>query len=230
MKYKNNLKYKILLLLILILASTFYIKKENFDSHTETICESIFLDKNNLKYKVLENLFNKKQCKLIIKESEKYAKKHKWKKRRHENYPTIDNRITEKWKIWNIIYKQVKNKIFPTLESMYNLRKNKLGINEIFIIKYSENGQRKLKYHKDGSMFSFIIGLNDDFTGGGTTFKKTGKRILLKPGEGLVFSGQNRHKGNYITSGTRYILAGFFNYEGEGYCENYIKNYRRFNW
>lgn len=229
--YVNNIILKkFLLLLGLLLISNFYNKKENFDSHTETICESIYLDDNTQKYKVVENIFTKKQCKQIIIDAEKYAKKHKWKKRRHDNYPTVDNRITEKWKIWNIIHKQVKNEIYPDLESMYNLRKNKLGINEIFIIKYSEKGQRELKYHRDGSEFSFIIGLNDGFTGGGTTFKKIGNNIILKPGEGLVFSGQNEHKGNYITSGTRYILAGFLNYDGENYCEKYIKSYRRFNW
>ena len=208
--------------------SSFKTKSVNNDFHIEKICESIYIDKNNEKFKVI-NIFDKKECNNIIKEAEDFAKIHKWKKRRHEYYQTTDNRITKNWSNWNMIYKKVRNIIFPILESMYNLKKEYLGINEIFIAKYSENGQKKLNYHQDGSVFSFIIGLNEEFTGGGTKFKKSSKNIILKTGEGLIFSGQNTHKGTAITSGKRYILAGFLNYGGNNFCQNYFREYMRFN-
>ena len=80
------------------------------------------------------------------------------------------------------------------------------------------DGQRKLKYHADGTEFSFIVALNDQFEGGGTTFKHNQKKIQLQIGDTLLFSGNNEHKGNEITFGTRYILAGFLNYGGKKNC------------
>ena len=46
------------------------------------------------------------------------------------------------------------------------------------MIKYSYNDQRKLDYHQDWCDFSFIVALNDQFEGGGTTFKNDQKNIL----------------------------------------------------
>ena len=80
------------------------------------------------------------------------------------------------------------------------------------VVQYDVNGQRKLKYHEDGSEFSFIITLNDSFTGGATTFKHNKEKIETEIGSVLIFCGQNTHRGNYLNSGTRYILTGFISY------------------
>ena len=47
--------------------------------------------------------------------------------------------------------------------------------------------------------------------------------IKLKKGSGLIFSGQNTHKGEYLKDGTRYILTGFINYGEENECQDYIE-------
>jgi hypothetical protein len=81
-------------------------------------------------------------------------------------------------------------------------------------------GQDQLEYHTDHSDFSFIISLNNDFTGGGTHFYHSNETIKLNIGDCLIFCGKNKHKGNKIFSGKRLILTGFIKY-ADGY--NYEK-------
>ena len=175
--------------------------------------EDLWIYGKNKKRTIIETLFSKEECVKIINEGEAYAKKHTWSKTRHSEYPTTDNLVTYKWSIWNMIKNKTTKMMYPKFAKMYKLNQNKLVINEVFLVKYSyDDGQRKLEYHRDWADFSFIVALNDQFEGGGTTFKYDQKNIQLSIGDCLLFSGRNEHKGNEITSGTRYILAGFLNY------------------
>ena len=111
--------------------------------------------------------------------------------------------------------------IKPEIVELFQVKYEKIGINEVFIVKYDSDGQTRLDYHRDGSEFSFVIQLNDNFTGGGTTFQhneRSSNNIKGGIGDCILFSGQNRHKGYEITSGTRYILTGFLNYDNNA-CE-----------
>ncbi len=96
------------------------------------------------------------------------------------------------------------------------------GLNEMFrVYKYSK-GQR-FKMHMDGSyqkseneqsFYSFLIYLNDDFTGGETEFRKLG---VIKPQKGLalVFRHRNRHEGKEVKSGVKYVLRTDIMYANE---------------
>ncbi len=99
-------------------------------------------------------------------------------KKRHDNYPTVDNEITKNWQIYNDILQIITNNIFDSISKLYNINKKKLGINEIFIVKYEIGGQTELDFHEDGSEFSFVISLNNDFSGGGTYFKYNEKQYI----------------------------------------------------
>jgi hypothetical protein len=163
-------------------------------------------------YVLEENVLTKKECNWIIYESEVYAKKNGWTTKRHIAYPTVDNPIKNiepiNYFILNIIYTQ----IFPSYEKYYNIDSRFLGISDLFIVKYSvDKGMNELEYHEDGSIFSFIITLNDDFTGGGTRFINLNEDITGSVGSCVIFCGKNTHGGIKITSGTRYIIAGFLN-------------------
>ena len=162
---------------------------------------------------ILNDLISKEICLWIIYESEKYAKEIHWSRERHKEYPTIDNNINKIKSINNYIYNITYLNIIPFIEKKYNLNINSLGIHEIFIVKYNLNGQIKLEEHIDGSEFSFIITLNNDFTGGGTKFKYIESKIVTDPGDVIVFCGKHKHKGIEIKSGERYIIAGFLNYK-----------------
>lgn len=83
------------------------------------------------------------------------------------------------------------------------------------------NNQKSLDYHTDGSQFSFIITLNEEFEGGGTKFLSDGETYKLNKGDCLIFNGKNKHCGVKITSGTRYILTGFINYVEYDFCFYY---------
>lgn len=184
----------------------------------DPVCDDLYIHGKNKKRTVVKSLFSEEECSKIINEGGVYAKKHTWLKNRHVRYSTTDNEVTDTWSVWDMIKNKISQMMYPKIAKMYNINQSKLGIKEVFLVKYSENGQRKLEYHKDGCEFSFIVALNDQFQGGGTTFKHDQKNIQLRIGDTLLFSGRNEHKGNEITLGTRYILAGFLNYGGNHYC------------
>jgi hypothetical protein len=73
-----------------------------------------------------------------------------------------------------------------------------------------------LDFHKDGSIISFNILLNDSysFNGGGTKFKFDDGVFLykLEKGDMLLHYGEIEHSGEEIITGVRYLLVGFINY------------------
>lgn len=107
----------------------------------------------------------------------------------------------------------------------------------------------------DGGEFSFIIPLNNNFTGGGTTFPSlaitensttvhyphtsnlppspsiSSTPVLhMQPDVGtlVMFCGQKRHKGDVITSGVRYILVGQLGFQSFYACDTlYDTEHRR---
>ena len=204
------------LFIVIILLTLIYFDLDN-------ILYKYYFNRDNRKIKVLQ-LINKDLCNKIINEGEEYAKVNKWKTDRHDNYPTTDNEITQKWKIFYDMKPIIRNNIYDEIAKNYNVDKTKLSIKEVFLVKYSMDGQQKLDYHLDGSNFSFIITLNEDYTGGGTTFRHKNELYKPKTGECVIFCGDNEHRGNIITSGTRYILTGFIAYYEEN--SHYVNIYR----
>lgn len=90
-----------------------------------------------------------------------------------------------------------------------------LGLNERFRFYRYEPGQ-KFAYHMDGyfrrengeqSMLTFMIYLNDEFTGGETSFMN-GENTIVKPETGmmLVFNHTLFHEGSEVLSGRKYVL------------------------
>ena len=197
--------------------------KEGFYKNKK-LCNRLYLENKNDKYYVIPNMLSKIMCDSIIQEAEDFASIYKWTTNRHDNYPTTDNQVTYEWNTYNHISNYIHNIILKELEILYNVKSYELGINEIFVAKYenSINKQSSLAEHVDGSEFSFIIALNDNYDGGGTHFTKSNKTIKLNIGDCLIFSGQNKHKGIKVTKGTRYILTGFINYKSYNYCREIL--------
>jgi prolyl 4-hydroxylase len=87
-----------------------------------------------------------------------------------------------------------------------------IGLNELFRFYRYQPGQEFKKHrdnsyirnNKEASYFTFMIYLNDNFTGGATTFKD----IVVKPKQGtaLVFYHYLEHEGSEVTEGTKYVL------------------------
>ncbi len=177
-----------------------------------------YLDEKYKKVYILDDaVLTKKECSWVIYESEIYAKKNGWTTKRHQNYPTVDNPIMKIEPIYFFIKSIVYAKIIPFYEKYYNIDSRFLGIGDLFIVKYSvDKGMNELEYHEDGSVFSFIITLNDDFTGGGTRFININEDITSDVGKCVIFCGKNTHGGIKITNGTRYIVAGFLDIFSSG--------------
>ncbi|MFB9240652.1 2OG-Fe(II) oxygenase [Massilia antarctica] len=86
------------------------------------------------------------------------------------------------------------------------------GFNERFRF-YRYQGEQFFSAHKDGSyvrsgseesFLTFLIYLNDDFTGGHTDF--AWESIKPKAGSALVFPHRQMHQGSAVQSGTKYVL------------------------
>lgn len=152
---------------------------------------------------VVENVFSRYECIDMISEAESYANAFGWNKGRHVDYdirPTKDLMITtiykNKQEELNSIYLRFYDTIFTTISNKYNMHITRLRISDLFITKYNASTpERLLGPHQDKSIWSFVITLNDNFTGGGTYFFDT--RTLWKPpvGGALVFNGYQMHGG-----------------------------------
>ena len=186
-----------------------------FTSH-QRVCNEIYSQKPLYRHhKVIRNFLTPDQCVKIIHEAETYAEHHGWSTRRHEEYPTTDNEITKSWPCYPLLMKQIKQQLLPHFVALFQLKPNTLKVEEIFVAKYEGDrykAQKDLKEHEDGSEFSFILALNDNYEGGGTRFIKKGETVKLNTGDILIFSGQTRHAGVPVTKGTRYIVPGFIYY------------------
>lgn len=166
------------------------------------------------------------QCEWIIYHSERTASKRGgWDTLRHTTYPTIDLPINDIPEIRFFIENLTFRVIIPEVETKYGLEKNRLGIYDPFIIKYTAESQSMLEPHQDYAEFSYVIVLNKDFEGGGTRFTHLNMEPKTEIGDIMLFCGRNQHMGIKITDGVRYVIAGFLHYgnkeSDEGHtCKN----------
>lgn len=87
-----------------------------------------------------------------------------------------------------------------------------IGLNEQFRF-YKYKPEQRFKKHIDGSfernefeksMITFLIYLNEDFEGGKTVFKDS--TIIPKTGNALCFLHRQKHEGEMIEKGIKYVL------------------------
>jgi hypothetical protein len=85
------------------------------------------------------------------------------------------------------------------------------ALDDLFVVKYTSEGQSSLIRHTDAGNVSFMVALSmfGDYDGGGTYFDDINDTVHLEQGQILVFDAELFHKGNPITRGTRYLLVGF---------------------
>lgn len=206
-----------LIIAILFISLCLFILHHNSQSKShQDICDDIHNQKPlYTKQKIIRGFISNEECDSIIHEGESYSSIYGWNTKRHDDYPTTDNQITSKWKCYSNIETKIKQILYPEYSKLFNINKSLLEIEELFIAKYDGNSkttQKSLEPHVDGSEFSFIIALNDNYMGGGTYFVKNKKTIHLKKGDIVIFCGQTQHAGLAVTKGVRYILPGFIYY------------------
>ena len=149
-------------------------------------------------------------CDTIIKQAEEWAEEKGWTKKRHALYPTTDIPLKE-LKSSEIVTEIIKNFTFPYLAKKFHFDTDLMELNDLFVVKYAHDDQHKLDPHRDISMLSFNVLLNDatDFEGGGTYFHHSNEIVTNDKGSIVLHSGKFYHEGKAVTKGTRYILVGF---------------------
>ena len=153
-------------------------------------------------------LFDKKWCDALVRASEKYGTWGKASKGGGESVgmtlpidfiPELQKKYSEA--VTKYIFPCVK-KLFPTFNPTHH--------DEIYILRYiaGREGQESMDRHYDAEPLACIMGLNDEFTGGGTHFPKFNITVKSKPGVMLLYPGglSHLHSGKAITSGKRYLI------------------------
>lgn len=119
------------------------------------------------------------------------------------------------------------DRIFAEMAKHYGLEKSKLRVSDLFIAKYDATvpgRQKELGPHVDKSQWSFVLALNTDFTEGGTYFFDLEQMWLADTGNAVLFHGMHMHAGYAVSSGIRYIIAGFCDY-GDGSMHDFMVDY-----
>ncbi|RFB79280.1 2OG-Fe(II) oxygenase [Methylovirgula sp. 4M-Z18] len=109
-------------------------------------------------------------------------------------------------------------RIAPLVPPRVKKKWRPIGLNERFRFYRYDPGQ-KFDWHLDGyyerdngerSFFTFMIYLNDDFEGGGTSFHDARDfgafTVTPSKGMGLIFHHPIEHRGDEVTQGRKYVL------------------------
>ena len=162
------------------------------------------------------------ECGEVVAAAEAFAAANGgWTTDRHVAYPTHDLPVAALGRVGARARTLVKDRLLPELAARFGLDAAGLSFQDMFVAKYcaEKGGLAALAEHEDDSQWSFVLALNDgatEYGGGGTQFVALEGKPVHRPGRGhaTMFSGKNRHCGVATTSGTRYVLAGFLNYQG----------------
>lgn len=170
-------------------------------------------------------IFTPEECRVIIDEAESDGDADTWSS--HEQYyksTKITKRIIDLPQTKQFFGRACIERIFPLLQSMYPTAcpqgENGLRDFRIFtakVLKYdAASGNDYLGVHHDGSLLTFLIGLNGlgEYEGGGTYMEALGKAVRYEAGHLCCHPGIVRHGGDKVTSGVRYVLAAWIDISG----------------
>lgn len=161
----------------------------------------------------------------LMKRVEDYAKDHGWSKQRHVDYnirPTKDLSVQTVLNSTEMVLlkSQIAEKLFPVFKKQYGIRPSLLRIEDLFVTKYdSTSSESGLTSHSDKNPWSFVISLNEEFEGGGTFFSRSQRVWKVPTGAAIIFHGFQPHGAYRVTSGSRFILAGFCEYGNDTHAQ-----------
>lgn len=154
-------------------------------------------------------LFTQDFCNEFIAEAEK---QNQWSTDRHEYYPTTDV-LLRVLGLAPMYSRVLETFCHPIARKQWTLEGNRwlnTMHDESFVARYRAEDQQLLSIHQDYSDYTFTVGLNSNFEGGGTWFPR--QQILGNPKNGyctLFPCVTHPHGGRPTTKGTRYIIVSF---------------------
>ena len=163
--------------------------------------------KNEKLHQVFNEILTRQEClHLLTKVDQPFTSN------RHNAFPTNDKPLRIDGKEADLL----RAKLMPQLSRFYGFLPDDLDFLDLFIVHYSEQGQKGLEMHSDGCLLSFNILLNheSEFEGGGTQFDhlkdlNNNGVISIKQGDCLTHDARIMHAGYPTTKGKRIILVGF---------------------
>jgi hypothetical protein len=196
-------------------------------------------------FHVIPSIWSRHECQNVWAAVMRAVDIRGWSDNRHRAYNTTDIQASDVPEIDTWLRQSIRQRVFPQMLSLYFGQsssadakvstleqgtttshqqqplissKIRLAFRDLFFVKYeaAPGTQSSLDVHRDGSLLSFNILLNDpsEFDGGGTYFEAAQRTITIKQGDMLCHSGQLLHGGHMITRGKRFILVGFIDVIG----------------
>ncbi len=154
-------------------------------------------------------LFTEAFCQEFIVAAEEKAQ---WTEQRHDYFPTNDVLLTDLG--LEAMYHAVMGVFCHPVARLKWQLKGKRWVEQMqeesFLVRYRAEDQQSLSIHGDYSDYTFTVGLNANFTGGGTWFPR--QQVLANPKGGdctLFPSITHPHGGRPTLTGTRYIIVSF---------------------
>ena len=167
--------------------------------------------------------------------AEEHTAIHGWQTKRHDHHSTTDFPVKDSAALWSFVEPFMLNIVLPTMQELYfpgmdsalSRETLSLAIVDLFCVQYDAKGQRALGAHRDRSLLSFNVLLNEpkEFTGGGTHFEAMDRVVCPHSiGDLVVHSGQHLHSGTPITHGQRWLLVGFVKCPGANVRDSFIRS------
>jgi len=131
---------------------------------------------------------------------------------RHATYATCDFAVDECAALSDYLEEIAwEEKVLKFLKDHYGIVHDAKFL-DLFVACYQAPYQNhqvmdRLQGHRDGSLLSFTMVLNDDFQGGGTVIDN--QALQLPPGGAVVHCGKIWHGAAPVTKGTRIVMVGF---------------------
>jgi hypothetical protein len=155
---------------------------------------------------VIRHCLSKERCSALVKE----AKQAGWMRERHTQ-PTLDRPLLT-LPLGETVQREVTGRVWERLSALFAIPEEQIGWREAFVIKYDPAIQGQLDLHRDASLLTLSIALNDasEYTGGGTFFPCIDRTLVVeRAGDGLAHCGKLQHGGRRTVEGYRYVLVCF---------------------
>lgn len=160
----------------------------------------------------IDNVLNASECEALITHAESQGFEIATINTRHgpeidRDFRNNERVIADDRALARDLWRRVRDAVPPFLSG-----RQARGLNERFRYYRYHPGQ-KFAWHTDGSfrrengeasMLTFMLYLNEGYTGGETVF--TGAQVRGRTGMVLVFEHALTHEGAEVTSGTKYVL------------------------